>query len=81
MLHANKFDLIRILSIQVLMEESLAVLSEVRTKVSSIAASPASGLSEEESIFLSNVRNSIPDVLEFTRVQFHKAVAQVRRSS
>ena len=80
-MYANKFDLIRIFSIQVLMEESLAVLSEVRAKVSSIAESPASGLSEEESIFLSNVRSSIPDVLEFTRVQFHKAVAQVRRSS
>lgn len=67
-------------AVKELMEESLEVLSEVRTKVSSIAASPASGLTEEESIFLSNVRNSIPDVLEFTRIQFHRAVAQVRRT-
>ena len=63
------------------MEESLSVLAEVRAKVSSIASSPAAGLTEEESIFLSNVRHSIPDVLEFTRVLFHKAAAEVRRSS
>jgi len=35
----------------------------------------------EESIFLSNVRHSIPDVLEFTRGQFHRAAAEVRRST
>jgi len=68
-------------AVKVLMEESLSVLAEVRAKVSSIALSPAAGLTEEESIFLSNVRHSIPDVLEFTRVQFHKAAAEVRRSS
>jgi len=67
-------------AVKELMEESLAALSEVRTKVSRIAASPSPGLTEEESIFLSNVRYSLPDVLQFTRTQFRGAVADVRRT-
>ena len=77
----HQFDLTALaLFMQELMEESLAALSEVRTKVSRIAASPSPGLTEEESIFLSNVRYSLPDVLQFTRTQFRGAVADVRRT-
>ncbi len=57
------------------MDESLSILAQVVAKVERIAfESTSPGLTEEESIFLSNVRDSVPQILDFTRRQFQWAV-------
>ena len=52
------------------MTESLSGLTQVRNKVEQILNS-GRHLSEEESIFLENVRQSLPDIVKFTANEFN----------
>jgi hypothetical protein len=62
-----------------IMDTNLSALNQIMEKVEWIASSsPYSGLTEHESIFLSNVRNSIPDILDFTRQQFRNGAAKFK---
>lgn len=60
------------------LDESLHGLRQVRAKVEGVylrlARETASSLTWEESVFLENVRRSVPDILAFTERQFRAIV-------